>query len=231
MVSRQCRHSTGSSNIDAGPGLPQSPSEQMWDPRPQLLVMDCQAGKGLQPEITWGLGFLIKSDPSGGSPWECRTLFTRPLLPIGRNSHERPAAQDAHITPSLGKGNCIRTVPLPSPMPSSLPFYLPMHVFPRRYIITLAHVATLVAHASVSKDAQTYLSALCAHRSAMLTGVHWVHAQMYTLTNLLFWGSPALTALFCDYWMDRKLLCRMSACGERDLGPLASPGLPGMLWH
>lgn len=105
------------------------------------------------------------------------------------------------VVDGLGKGNCIYTVPLPSPMPYSLSFYFPMHVFPLRHI-TLAHVATLVAHAhiSVSKDAQTYLSAWCAHTSDMLTGVYSVHVQMCTLTNPFSQGSPTLTALFCDYW-------------------------------
>lgn len=135
MVSRLCRHSTGSSNIDAGPGLPQSPSGQMWDPGSQLPVMDRQAGKGPLPsrsrsKVTWGLvpGFLIKSDPSGGGPWQCRTLLPRPLFFRHYQLAETPMKSQlfrgtsAHQVVGLEKGNCFHPVPSPdlclAPSPS-----------------------------------------------------------------------------------------------------------------
>lgn len=50
----------------------------MWDPRSQLLLLDCQAGKGSLicrslPKVTLGLSPLrpIKSDPSGGIEGPC----------------------------------------------------------------------------------------------------------------------------------------------------------------
>lgn len=148
-----------------------------------------------------------KTRPLWWIPWQCRTSLTRPLFLDITSRQELPGKASCSGGPHhtqlwvWGKGTVSILSPLPGPISCSLPFYFPMHVFPLRDI-TLAHVATLVARAytPVSKDAQTYLSALCAQTSDMLTGVHSMHAQMHTLTNPFFQGSPTLTALSCDYW-------------------------------
>lgn len=104
----------------------------------------------------------------------------------------------SHSVVGSGTGNCMHTVPLRSPMPCSLPFYFSIHVFPLRYI-TLAHVVTLVAHARtpVSKDAQTYLSALCAHASDThsLVPTQCIHGCTHSET---FYPRGAQPSPFCS---------------------------------